>query len=141
MNSRMQITSNVDSDNEQDTMQPLTKGLIVDSFQSSQDSVESLTCGEDHERLRSACDSKVHTFVLIDISALIVGITGILALLGYTLAATTLIAAAAVVFSCIRIIKRDASPWKIRTVFFDTGIGIAFAIGLMITYASIMWLM
>jgi hypothetical protein len=37
----------------------------------------------------------------------------------------------------LRLILRERSPWKVRSVAFDTFIGIALGLGLLITYFSI----
>ncbi|PWG66844.1 DUF3017 domain-containing protein [Bifidobacterium callitrichidarum] len=60
----------------------------------------------------------------------------LLALLGYTMAATVVLSVAAIVTGLIRLIMQDKSPWKVRSVAFDSFIGIALGIGLLITYFS-----
>ncbi|WEV42720.1 DUF3017 domain-containing protein [Bifidobacterium sp. ESL0682] len=68
---------------------------------------------------------------------IVVVISAILAALGYTMAATAIFAATAIITSLIRLILKDRSPWKIRSVGFDTFIGIALGIGLLVVYFSI----
>ncbi|MBT1170199.1 MULTISPECIES: DUF3017 domain-containing protein [Bifidobacterium] len=60
----------------------------------------------------------------------------LLALLGYTMAATVVLSVTAIVTGLIRLIMRDKSPWKVRSVAFDSFIGIALGVGLLITYFS-----
>ena len=67
----------------------------------------------------------------------LVAVTAILAALGYTMAATVIIAAAAIVTALMRLILRERSPWKVRSVAFDTFIGLALGLGLLVTYFSI----
>ena len=42
----------------------------------------------------------------------------------------------AIITGLIRLILQDRSPWKVRSVAFDSFIGIALGIGLLITYFS-----
>ncbi|NMM97963.1 DUF3017 domain-containing protein [Bifidobacterium olomucense] len=60
----------------------------------------------------------------------------LLAVCGYTMAATVVIAVTAIMTGLIRLILRDHSPWKVRSVAFDSFIGIALGVGLLITYFS-----
>lgn len=60
----------------------------------------------------------------------------LLAVFGYTMAATVVIAVTAIVTGLIRLILRAKSPWKVRSVAFDSFIGIALGIGLLIIYYS-----
>lgn len=66
----------------------------------------------------------------------VVVVAVLLALLGYTMAATVVLSVAAIVTGLIRLIMQDKSPWKVRSVAFDSFIGIALGIGLLITYFS-----
>lgn len=68
--------------------------------------------------------------------AVVVIVTGVIAALGYTTAATVLISVAAIISGSIRLILRDRSPWKVRSVAFDSFIGICLGIGLLVTYFS-----
>lgn len=68
--------------------------------------------------------------------AVVVIVAGIIAALGYTTAATVLISVAAIISGSIRLILRDRSPWKVRSVAFDSFIGICLGIGLLVTYFS-----
>lgn len=61
----------------------------------------------------------------------------LLAGLGHTMAATAIFAATAIITSLIRLILKDQSPWKIRSVGFDTFIGVSLGIGLLVVYFSI----
>lgn len=70
----------------------------------------------------------------------LVMLCALLALLGYTLAATAVLAVTAICTGLIRLILRERSPWKVRSVGFDSFIGIALGIGLLITYFSIQML-
>ena len=69
--------------------------------------------------------------------AILVVLSGIIAFLGYTMAATVIIAVTAIVTGVVRLILRERSPWKVRSVGFDAFIGIGLGIGLLITYFSI----
>lgn len=71
------------------------------------------------------------------IVAAIVATSAILAFLGYATAATVVVAVTAVTLGVIRLLMRQRSPWKVRSVRFDSFISIALGIGLFITYASI----
>ena len=42
----------------------------------------------------------------------------------------------AIITGLVRLILQDKSPWKVRSVAFDSFIGIALGIGLLITYFS-----
>ncbi|MCH9275022.1 DUF3017 domain-containing protein [Bifidobacterium amazonense] len=59
------------------------------------------------------------------------------AALGYTMAATVIIAVAAIVTGLLRLILRERSPWKVRSVAFDSFIGIALGVGLLASYLAI----
>lgn len=64
----------------------------------------------------------------------IIVIAGVLAALGYTMAATVLVAVTAIITGLLRLILRDNSPWKVRSVAFDAVIGICLGAGLLLTY-------
>ncbi|NMM94208.1 DUF3017 domain-containing protein [Bifidobacterium oedipodis] len=66
----------------------------------------------------------------------IVVVVAVLAGLGYTMAATVLISVTAIATGLIRLILRERSPWKVRSVAFDSFIGISLGVGLLITYFS-----
>lgn len=68
--------------------------------------------------------------------AVVVIVAGVIAALGYTTAATVLISVTAIISGSIRLILRDRSPWKVRSVAFDSFIGICLGIGLLVTYFS-----
>ena len=68
--------------------------------------------------------------------AVVVIVAGVIAALGYTTAATVLISVAAIISGSIRLILRDRSPWKVRSVAFDSFIGICLGIGLLVAYFS-----
>ena len=55
---------------------------------------------------------------------------------GYALPATVILAVTAIITGLVRLILQDKSPWKVRSVAFDSFIGIALGIGLLITYFS-----
>ncbi len=73
-------------------------------------------------------------FLLVIVSALV-------ALLGNTMAATVIVSVAAIVSGLLRLILRERSPWKVRSVAFDSFIGICLGIGLLLTYLSIQLLL
>ena len=86
----------------------------------------------------------------------VLGVVAVITLLvafGYTMAATVIlaqifmgdtgslsiggiIAVTAIITGLVRLILQDRSPWKVRSVAFDSFIGIALGIGLLITYFS-----
>ncbi|MDU6281997.1 MAG: DUF3017 domain-containing protein [Bifidobacterium scardovii] len=69
--------------------------------------------------------------------AAVVALTVAVAALGYTTAATVIISVAAVVTGLLRLILRERSPWKVRSVAFDAFIGIALGIGLLAVHFSV----
>lgn len=75
------------------------------------------------------------------IVAVIVCVSAALAFMGKTMAATVIIAVTAIVLGIIRLIFTQKSPWKVRSVAFDSFISISLGIGLLITYFSIFFLM
>gem|GEM_PF-280855 len=54
----------------------------------------------------------------------------------YPRPATVILAVTAIITGLVRLILQDKSPWKVRSVAFDSFIGIALGIGLLITYFS-----
>lgn len=66
----------------------------------------------------------------------------VVAFLGYTMAATVIIAVTASVTALLRIIMREKSPWKVRSVLFDAIIGIGLGLGLLLLYfaPSLFWI-
>ncbi|MFU0515579.1 DUF3017 domain-containing protein [Gardnerella vaginalis] len=75
------------------------------------------------------------------IVAVIVCVSAAFAFMGKTMAATVIIAVTAIVLGIIRLIFTQKSPWKVRSVAFDSFISISLGIGLLITYFSIFFLM
>lgn len=71
------------------------------------------------------------------IVAILVVVAAVLALLGYVMAATVIISVTAIATGVIRLILRERSPWKVRSVAFDAVIGIGLGVGLLVTYFSI----
>ena len=72
--------------------------------------------------------------------AVIVACSVIVAALGYEMAATVIISVAAIMTGVLRLVLRERSPWKVRSVAFDSFIGIALGIGLLVTYFAIPFL-
>ncbi|PST47277.1 DUF3017 domain-containing protein [Bifidobacterium callitrichos] len=68
--------------------------------------------------------------------AVAVIVSGVIAVLGYTMAATVLISVTAIGTGLLRLIMRERSPWKVRSVAFDTTIGICLGVGLLVLYFS-----
>lgn len=68
---------------------------------------------------------------------IIVAVCAVLAFAGYVAAAIVVISVTAVIIGVMRLVLRQRSPWKVRTVGFDSFISIALGVGLLITYASI----
>lgn len=64
----------------------------------------------------------------------------LLAVLRHQMAATIIISVAAIVLGLLRIILRQRSPWKVRSVGFDAFISICWGIGLLSTFFSV-WLL
>ena len=75
------------------------------------------------------------------IVAIIIALCALLAFIGYIKAATVVISVTAVLLGVMRLIMRQRSPWKVRSVGFDSFISITLGIGLLITYASIIFLL
>ena len=72
----------------------------------------------------------------------VVAVITLLVVFGYTMGDTGslsiggIIAVTAIITGLVRLILQDKSPWKVRSVAFDSFIGIALGIGLLITYFS-----
>ncbi|RSX53776.1 rod shape-determining protein RodA [Bifidobacterium goeldii] len=64
----------------------------------------------------------------------VVVVAAVTAVLGYTMAATVIIAVAAIITGLLRLILRARSPWKVRSVAFDAIIGIGLGLGLLLLY-------
>ncbi|WP_081028304.1 DUF3017 domain-containing protein, partial [Bifidobacterium adolescentis] len=64
-------------------------------------------------------------------------IATVLAVLGHVKAATTVIAVTAIITGLIRLVMRERSPWKVRSVGFDAFIGIGLGVGLFILLALV----
>lgn len=71
------------------------------------------------------------------IVAIIVCVCAVLAFIGKIMAATVIISATAIILGIIRLIFSQRSPWKVRSIAFDSFISIALGLGLLITYFSI----
>ena len=59
-------------------------------------------------------------------------IATVLAVAGYTKAATAAIAVTAMVTGLVRLVLRERSPWKVRSVVFDAFMGVGLGTGLLI---------
>ena len=70
------------------------------------------------------------------VAAMVVRAT-VLAVLGHVKAATTVIAVTAIITGLIRLVMRERSPWKVRSVGFDAFIGIGLGVGLFILLALV----
>ena len=66
----------------------------------------------------------------------VVVVATVVSAFGHTMAVTVIIAVTAIITGLIRLTLREKSPWKVRSVAFDSFIGIALGIGLLITYFS-----
>ena len=64
-------------------------------------------------------------------------IATVLAVLGHVKAATTVIAVTTIITGLIRLVMRERSPWKVRSVGFDAFIGIGLGVGLFILLALV----
>ncbi len=67
--------------------------------------------------------------------AAVVVIAAVSAVLGYTKAATVVIAVTAIATGLVRLVLRERSPWKVRSVAFDAFIGICLGLGLFVLLA------
>ena len=72
---------------------------------------------------------------------LVVIASALVAISGNTLAAPVIVSVAAIVSGVLRLILRKKSPWKVRSVAFDSFIGICLGVGLLLTYLSIQLLL
>ena len=72
---------------------------------------------------------------------LVVIASALVAISGNTMAATVIVSVAAIVSGVLRLILRKKSPWKVRSVAFDSFIGICLGVGLLLTYLSIQLLL
>ena len=68
---------------------------------------------------------------------LVVIASALVAISGNTMAATVIVSVAAIVSGVLRLILRKKSPWNVRSVAFDSIIGICLGVGLILTYMSI----
>lgn len=68
--------------------------------------------------------------------AIVLALAALVAFLGYTLAATAMIAATAIFTGLVRLMFREKSPWKVRSVAFDSLVGILLGVGLLVLYFS-----
>ena len=66
--------------------------------------------------------------------------SALMAFFGYMMAATVVLSVTAMGTGVTRLILRDRSPWKIRSVAIDAFLGIMLGIGLFTTYLSILLL-
>ena len=66
------------------------------------------------------------------IVAVVVIIATVLAVAGYTKAATAAIAVTAMVTGLVRLVLRERSPWKVRSVVVDAFMGVGLGAGLLI---------
>lgn len=66
------------------------------------------------------------------IVAVVVIIATVLAVAGYTKTATAAIAVTAIVTGLVRLVLRERSPWKVRSVAFDAFMGVGLGAGLLI---------
>lgn len=71
------------------------------------------------------------------VAAMVVIATVLAAVLGHVKAATTVIAVTAIITGLIRLVMRERSPWKVRSVGFDAFIGIGLGVGLFILLALV----
>ncbi len=69
------------------------------------------------------------------IVAVVVVLAAVMAVLGYTKTATVVIAVTAMVTGLVRLVLRERSPWKVRSVAFDAFIGICLGLGLFVLLA------
>lgn len=70
----------------------------------------------------------------------VIVISVIIAWFGFVDIATYVFAAYAFVMGVVRVIMRDTSPWKVRSAAFDAFISFGLAIGLVVTYVSIIFI-
>ncbi|MCI1901692.1 MAG: DUF3017 domain-containing protein [Bifidobacteriaceae bacterium] len=70
--------------------------------------------------------------------AVLVALSAALAAFKLITAAAFLLAGVSLACATVRLVLRQKSPWKVRSVLFDVFVGYAFGIGLIATYISIM---
>ena len=68
---------------------------------------------------------------------LIVIVATVLGFIGKTMEATAVFSVASMVCAFLRLALRERSPWKVRSVRFDSFIGFALGLGLIVLYMSI----
>lgn len=59
---------------------------------------------------------------------------------GHTEIGIAVLASCSAILGCLRLTLQEKSPWKVRSVGFDSVMCIGLAIGLLVTYLSILWL-
>lgn len=69
--------------------------------------------------------------------AVLVAISALIAALGNEMAATVIIAVTAISTGTLRLVLRERSPWKVRSVRFDAIIGIGSGVAILLLYFSI----
>ncbi|KFI62966.1 hypothetical protein [Bifidobacterium cuniculi] len=72
--------------------------------------------------------------------AAVTAASALIAFLGCTMAATVMLAVAAIGSGAIRIVLKDASPWKVRSCAFDAACGIGIGVLLLMLYVGILLL-
>ena len=70
----------------------------------------------------------------------VVVLVTVLAFLGHILAATALLSATAIVIGVMRLVLRGRSPWRVRSVAFDSTFSIIIGVGLLGIYLSILFI-
>lgn len=72
------------------------------------------------------------------IVAALVLVSAALGVMKFITAATVILAVTSLVCATVRLVMRERSPWKVRSIVFDCVIGYAFGLGLIGTYVSIL---
>ena len=70
----------------------------------------------------------------------VVAVVTLLAFLGHILTSTILLSATAIVTGLMRLVLREKSPWKVRSVAFDAAFSILIGISLIGIYLSILFI-
>ncbi len=70
----------------------------------------------------------------------LVAIAAVIAYCGGILAATIILAISAVGSATVRLVLRERSPWKARSVLFDCVTGYALGFGIILTYLAVLYL-
>ncbi|BDR53034.1 hypothetical protein KIM372_09410 [Bombiscardovia nodaiensis] len=69
-----------------------------------------------------------------------VACSAVIAAFGYTSLGILILAVTTLSLGTLRLSMRERSPWKVRSIGFDSCICLGLGVGLLLTYVSILWL-